>query len=137
MKDGDARSNARVKTAAAALVALCITGAITWQATAQEGPAAAFADRIEVRALNIEAVVMNRDGQRIQGLSQDDFTLLVDGEEVPIEAFTEVREGSYVQAVERYPEITPGRPSGTSVLIFIDDFFVLPTDRDQVLRALR
>jgi VWFA-related protein len=120
----------------ALVIALGVTGLVSRQARAQEAPAAAFAERIEVRALAIEAVVMNRDGQRIQSLEVDDFRLLVDGEEVPIEHFAEVRNGSYVQTVEAYPEVVAGKRSPASLLLFIDDFFVLPTDRDQVLRAI-
>jgi VWFA-related protein len=117
-------------------IMLGVSGLLTLPAGAQEAPQAAFADKIEVRALAIEAVVTNRDGQRIQGLEADDFKLLVDGEEVPIDHFAEVRNGNYVQTVEAYPEVVAGKGSPTSFLLFIDDFFVLPTDRDPVLRAI-
>jgi VWFA-related protein len=114
--------------------AFAVTGV---QLRAQEQqPAAAFAEEIEVRSLAIEAVVMNRDGQRIEGLDKDDFRLLVDGEEVAMEHFAEVRGGDYVQTVEAYPGVVAGAPSPTSFLVFVDDFFVIPTDRDAVLRAV-
>jgi VWFA-related protein len=83
--------------------------------------------------------VSDRDGQRVPGLSQADFTLYVNDEEVPIEYFTEVRDGAYVQTVDRYADagVTAGKPSGTSFLVFIDEFFPLDSDKQQVLKALK
>jgi hypothetical protein len=42
--------------------------------------------------VNIEVVVTDRDEVRVTGLRPQDFLLLVDGLEVPIEDFTEVHE---------------------------------------------
>jgi VWFA-related protein len=131
------RAETRPSTKAALIItAIAVAGAAGVWAQTQNQPQAAFADSIQVRALEIEAVVMDRDGQRIQGLGKDDFKLMVDGEEVPIDYFAEVRDGNYVQTVEAYPEVVAGKRSPTSYLLFIDEFFVLPNDRDQVLKAI-
>ena len=37
-----------------------------------------YTDTLEVRALNLEVVVSDRDGQRTPGLTKADFTLYVD-----------------------------------------------------------
>src|SRR5215218_7873449 len=52
-----------------------------------------FGESIDVRVVNVEAVVTDRKGDRVQGLTAGDFRLLVDGVEVPIDYFTEVADG--------------------------------------------
>ncbi len=107
-------------------------------------PSSVFGDVLDVRVVNVEVVVTDRDGVRVLGLRPDLFRLLVDGEEQEIEFFTEVRGG-----VARPPapdsdlrdiqiaEVQPGRAVGTSYLVFVDDFFSIERDRDQVLEDLR
>ena len=95
-----------------------------------------YREKIKVRVLNIEAVVTDRDGVRMPGLDVSRFRLLVDGEEVPIEYFSEVREGSAVESDQAVPGIIASEPVGVSFLVFIDNMFAIKADRDQVLRAL-
>src|SRR4051794_31892429 len=52
-----------------------------------------FGESIDVRVVNVEAVVTGPKGVRVPGLSAADFRLLVDGQEVPIDYFTEVKGG--------------------------------------------
>src|SRR5215217_3909794 len=59
----------------------------------QGAPPSSFVESIDVRAVNGEAVVTDRRGNRIKGLSASDFQLFVDGREVPIDYFSEVVEG--------------------------------------------
>ncbi len=98
-----------------------------------------YADTLEVRTLNLEVVVSDRDGRRTPGLTQADFTLYVDDQPVTLEYFTEVRDGAYVDTVDRYADagVIAGRPSGTSFLVFIDEFFPADSDKKQVLGALK
>ena len=108
-------------------------------ATAQS-PASAFSEMVDVRVVNVEAVVTDRSGVRVFGLTPEDFRLLIDGEEVPIDFFTEFRGGKALRDAGASPwEIAPiseSQAEGTSYLIFIDDFFTVAIDRDRVLRAL-
>ncbi|HUP43642.1 MAG TPA: VWA domain-containing protein, partial [Thermoanaerobaculia bacterium] len=104
-----------------------------------------FAEVLEVRVVNVEVVVTDRDGRRVPGLGPEDFRLRVAGREVAIEYFTEVRDGL---ALERgHPaetpgepnapaEVSPGEPVGTSYLVFLDEMFMVGADRDRVLRRL-
>jgi VWFA-related protein len=109
---------------------------------AQEPVPGSFGEIIEVRVVNIEVVVTDRDGVRVPGLRPEDFRLEVDGREVPIEYFTEVRggdaisEAAVVAGTQNIPAVAPGSAVGTSYLLFIDDFFSIERDRDRVLRAL-
>ena len=98
-----------------------------------------YTDTLEVKSLNLEVVVADRDGQRAPELAMGDFKLFVDDEPVPIEYFTEVRNGAYVHTVDRYKAggVVAGKPSGTSFLVFIDEFFALDEDKKKVLTALK
>jgi VWFA-related protein len=102
-----------------------------------------FGETLDVRVVNIEAVVVDKDGNRVSGLGREDFRLKIDGKEVPIEYFTEVRSGDAVAPPQGaapsagMPALAPGSPVGTSYLVFIDDFFSVPKERDRTLDALR
>jgi VWFA-related protein len=101
------------------------------------------AEVIDVHVINVEAVVTDRQGDRVFGLSPSDFKLIVDGEETPIEYWTEVRGGDALEATAQsarswrdIPAVAPGKPLETSYLIFIDEFFSIDRDRQKVLRSL-
>lgn len=109
------------------------------------GDSPVFGESIDVRVVNVEVVATDRDGNRVSGLQPHDFRLVVDGEEVPIDYFTEVRGGEAIlpsagagagSPLPGLPAVGPGEPVGTSFLVFIDDYFPLKRDRDRVLAAL-
>ncbi len=129
------------------LAALVLTGMPAGAQTpaappAEQPPASAFGEQIEVRVVNVEAVVTDRNGNRVVGLKPEDFILLVDGKEVPVEYFSEVRGGLAIEGpseegpVPGLPGLAPGSPVGTSYLVFIDDFFSVGTRRNEVLKQL-
>src|SRR4029077_4648531 len=60
---------------------------------AEEPPVAVVGETIDVRVVNVEAVVTDGRGQVVHGLTAADLALVVDGKEVPIDYFTEVRDG--------------------------------------------
>ncbi len=126
---------ARCASLAAALFAISLTP------TLAQAPQS-FGETLDVRVVNIEAVVVDKDGNRVSGLTREDFRLRVDGKDVPIEYFTEVRSGDAVAPPEGgapsagMPALSPGTPVGTSYLVFIDDFFSEPVDRNRTLDAL-
>ena len=95
-----------------------------------------YREKIKVRVLNIEAVVSDRDGVRVSGLDKSRFRLLVDGEQVPIEYFSEIHDGTGVQSDNAVPGIEAGAPAGVNFLVFIDNMFPIKADRDVVLKAL-
>ena len=107
----------------------------------QEDLPAVFSEVIDVRVVNIEVVVTDRDGNRVHGLKASDFELLVDGEPTPIDYFTEIEEGRALasadgEVVAGVPNLEPDAPVGTSFLLFIDDFFTIKRDRDRVIDRL-
>ena len=111
--------------------------AVVSGATAQlsEGLTEAFGEVLDVRVVNIEVTVTGKDGVPVYGLGAKDFVLTVDGTEVPIDYFTEVRGGIGVspegreEVVAGIPGIQPGEPGGTSYLLFIDEVFTLAQDQ--------
>ena len=123
----------------AASIALCIWLLVSGStpASAQQG---VFGEIIDVRVVNLEVVVSEK-GERVTGLRPEDFLLTVDGEEIPIEYFTEVHGGTAVlrgdeSAGFAVPALAPGIDVGSSYLVFIDEYFALPTDRNRVLRRM-
>ena len=90
---------------------------------AQDEQPGVFGEVIDVRVVNIEVVVTDK-GTRVTGLGPDDFTLTVDGREVPIEYFTEVRHGAAVSAADEpglraVPSLEPGVAVTTNYLVFM------------------
>jgi VWFA-related protein len=121
---------------------------VSGQQPAPEEPSI-FGEQIDVRVVNVEAVVTDRQGNRVTGLGPGDFRLRVDGKDVPIEYFTEVRGGQAIAAtpadtagsgqsaaIQGLPALAPGSPVGTSYLVFIDDYFGVGARRNEVLREL-
>ena len=49
-----------------------------------------FGETIEVRVVNLEAVVVDKQGNRVHGLKPQDYRLLIDGKPTSIDYFTEV-----------------------------------------------
>jgi VWFA-related protein len=111
---------------------------------AQQLPGPLFGETIEVRVVNVEAVVTDKKGNRVPDLKPEDFRLKVDGKPIKIDFFNEVRGGQAIApepgtapTIPGLPDLAPGSPVGTSYLVFIDDFFSVGPRRDEVLRSLK
>lgn len=117
--------------------------AVPLAAAAQEPVPEAFDETIDVRVVNVEAVVTGEDGKPVRGLGPADFRLLVDGQEVAIDYFAEVADGLTASppAAEAAVEgpVSPMEPAsrvGRSYLVFIDESFAVASLRDKVLERL-
>jgi len=110
-------------------------------ASAQEPAEGVFGEIIDVRVVNLEVVVTDRQGARVPDLKAEDFRLRVDGREIPVQYFTEVREGTAAVAeaggAESLPGLEDGAPVGTSYLVFVDEVFSRAPERNRVLRGLQ
>src|SRR5215218_1190856 len=98
-----------------------------------------FGESIDVRVVNVEAVVTDRKGDRVQGLTAGDFRLLVDGVEVPIDYFSEVADGVALPALQSAESGVPAPaagPVGRNYLVFVDESVLMAFDRDLVLQEL-
>ncbi len=135
------------------LFAALMAGALAVSAQtrpANEAVAETFGEAIDVRAVNVEAVVTDSSGERVRGLSAADFRLLVDGKEVPIDYFTEIANsqaaapatpaadaGQAGTTGETAPQAPAFGTVGRSLLIFVDESFSLETDLEIVLLRLQ
>ncbi len=129
---------------AARLLTIILSSWLAASAGAQSGDETSFGDSVDVRVINLEAVVTDQAGNRVFDLYPDDFQLLVDGQEIPIDFFTEVRDGraAPVRATETpataplQAMADPGQPVGTSYLVFIDDLLSVGAQRNAVIDGL-
>lgn len=98
-----------------------------------------FGEEVDVRVVNLEVVVENRRGERVSGLGREDFRILVDGQEVGVEYFTEVAEKRAVVAAgsETPPALDEGQAVATNYVLFVDDDHTHVTFRRPVLRGFR
>ena len=99
-----------------------------------------FSDVIDVRVVNVEVVVTDRTGNRIRGLEAKDFKLLVDGEPMPVDYFTEIDDGrARASSDDRVAEAagpTADGTVGTNYLIFIDEVSAIRQSRDRILQHI-
>ncbi|HEX3126095.1 MAG TPA: VWA domain-containing protein [Thermoanaerobaculia bacterium] len=120
----------------AVLAALVWTGSALPLAAQAGEPA--FGEAIDVRVVNVEAVVTGKDGERVRGLTKDDFRLLVDGRDVPIGFFNEITDGTLVgiggvEGGEVEVDSPEAETVGRRVLVFVDDSFGIAPHRNAVL----
>jgi VWFA-related protein len=120
---------------------------VTGVALAQNDPSpdTIFSEILEVRVVNLEVVVEDRQGNRVTDLQPEDFQLLVDGEVLPIDYFTEIEGGQVAVATDEgagdsapasIPGATPGERLGTSYLVFIDDYFTVKPSRNRAIEGI-
>ncbi len=143
------RSPTSVRRARVAVGLLLLGGLAAAGPAAAQDPSETFSEEIEVRVVNLEVVVTDEDGQRVTGLPAAAFLVRVDGEEMPISHFSEIRDegspgggaasGERESTEEGATARTPATPAapGTSFLVFIDDHVTLERNRDFVLERLR
>jgi VWFA-related protein len=112
-------------------------------------PLEPFTEAIDVKVVNVEVYVTDRDGRRVQGIGRDDFELFEDGKRVEIVNFAEVSErapsppapveASTSQAPEAEP--APVAPieerDRLHLLVYVANFNLTPVTRNRVLRQLR
>ncbi len=135
-----------ISRSAALASALLLAWAAHHPSTAQEATpseGAPFSEVVDVRVVNLEVVVTDRDGVPVRGLGPDDLVLEVDGEETSIDYFTEVQGGRAVttgsgggSALPTVPAIVKGEALETSYLVFIDDYFAFEDDRNRALDGI-
>jgi VWFA-related protein len=134
----------RPRSSARTLLALLLAIALAAPPAFGQDARDVFGEVIDVRVVNFETVVADKSGRRITGLTRDDFRLLVDGREVPIDYFSEVRDGLvYPEQASFYDkdggsmeDFEPEEARHTNYLVFVDDVFSIGAQRNLVLKAL-
>lgn len=116
-------------------------------------PEEIFVDQVDVNVVNIEVYVTDKKGNRITGLTQDDFELYEDKRPVRITNFFEVRGGERVGAPEEREQVEPlpteNRMPGVfqthevpeeqrlHLVVYVDNFNIRPMNRNRILGDLR
>ena len=108
-----------------------------WPVSGQSDDTKLFEDVIEVRVIELEVVVTDKDGHRVTGLGLEDFQITAGGRAYPTDYFAEVREGEFQDGPQSGSgdERSPGS-QGTSLLVFIDEVFPIGRDRNLALDQL-
>jgi VWFA-related protein len=116
-----------------------VAGALPMAAQEEPGPQV-FGEIIDVRVVNVETVVTDEKGDLARGLKAEDFRLLVDGKEVPVEYFSEIVEGAAAAAGGAEgaisSQIGTGEEVGRRYLVLIDDSFSVASTRDELLTRI-
>ncbi len=111
---------------------------------------APFLDTLDVTVVNVEVYVTDKKGNRITGLTREDFDLFEDGRPVAITNFYAVEGGKPILADDGTGAIEPGAPGAAaanapalpedqrlSLILYIDNFNLHPFNRNRVMRDLR
>jgi VWFA-related protein len=127
----------------ARLGALVLTPLLALAAGAQE-PVPRFSETVDVRVVEIEVEVVDDEGAPVVGLERSQFELRVDGRGQEIEYFDEIRpidatrtaDGGIDSAVtDAGPTPRPESAESLNILLFIDEAYSMPTDRDRTISA--
>ena len=157
-----------MRTMSARILAVCLAAACLGGGTAaaQRGDRKAdasaqpenegfFIDIVNVSVVNVDVYVTDKKGNRITGLTKDDFQIFEDGRPVAVTNFYAVEGGKAVAGSDPPPAAvaeTPAAPAvpGTSLnqvetpedqrlrlVVYIDNFNIRPFNRNRVMRELR
>jgi VWFA-related protein len=110
----------------------------------QETPT--FTEQVEVRVMDLDVVVTDRDGRPVPDLKREDFTVRLAGKPVPIDYFARIDQGAI-----RGPDLATAAPdqvAGTDpaaerawvpryFLVFVDIGHITPIGRTRAFEALR
>jgi VWFA-related protein len=116
-----------------------------------------FFDVVNVSVVNVDVYVTDKKGNRINGLTQDDFEIFEDGRPVAVTNFYAVEEGRSVtpqpapetpapvaQAPAAPPlphqnlnEVKTPEDQRLRLVVYIDNFNIRPFNRNRVMRELR
>ncbi len=96
-----------------------------------------FGEEIDVRVVNVEVVVEDAEGNRVNGLTATDFRIYVDDVDVGVDYFTEILENRAVDTAEGEapPAIGDGESVPTNYVLFVDDDHTMASSRRPVLRG--
>lgn len=111
-----------------------------------------FIDVVDVKVVNVDVYVRDKDGNPITGLTADDFEIFEDDKPMPITNFYEVKDGlrtdivedtrSQLEKIKADPDYDPRSDTSpasqqTHLVVYIDHFNIRPQHRNRVFRHLR
>jgi len=126
-----------------AFVGILAAAAATRLPAQQEG---GFRENVNVRVMDIDVIVTDREGHPVPGLSRDDFRIRVDRKPVDIEYFAAVRAGGVrepdLHTLSPDLVVNPDEKGKESrvprhFLLFVDEASLTPSRRRVAIEALR
>lgn len=114
-----------------------------------------FIDSVNVSVVNVDVHVTDKKGNRVTGLTRDDFQIFEDGRPVAITNFYAVEGGKAVAGSEPPTGAVADAPAGPGapgadldavetpedqrlrLVVYIDNFNIRPFNRNRVMRELR
>ncbi len=115
-----------MRSLAAAILALTATAA-----------SAQFSETLEVRVVNVDVVVTDRDGKPVPRLTKPDFEVLEDGKAQTITNFYEVAAGQPGSTSSGAAPTATVEPRPRRFVFFIDSETLYPAVRKEVFASLR
>jgi len=114
-----------------------------------EGTYGSFLDRVEVEVVEVDVLVVDREGQPVRDLGREEFELLVDGEPVEIGYFTPPPAAGAPSAPSAEPDADAApaaaptsaeaaeapAPEPSTLVAYIDETAIRPGQRNQLLEA--
>jgi VWFA-related protein len=126
-------------------VAVALSSTLAFAADQQQPAVPSLGEAIEVSIINLDVVVTDKHGNRVHGLTRDDFVILEDGKPQPITNFAE-----YGAEVARAVQTTPGAPSAPpaarpeaappqkrTIVVFVDRFKMVDFRRDPIFNSIK
>lgn len=98
---------------------------------------AQFSETLEVRVLEIEATVVDRQQRPVEGLTREDFLVTIDGKPAEITNFSVVSRGATRDAEAPAGQASVEMPVPTRLIIVVDDLHLHPESKQRALAALR
>ena len=109
-----------------------------------------FFESIDVSVVNVDVYVTDKKGNRINGLTRDDFEILEDKKPMAITNFYAVEEGRPMPTAEEIASPAPVKPAAVPglppevpddqrlhLIVYIDNFNIHPFSRNKTFGALR
>lgn len=128
-------------------VLVCAWLALLAGPTFAQEPSSVFIDRVDVNVINVEVFVTDRDGNRVRGLTAEDFEIFEDGRPVELTNFYAVDrqprvdtnlasdralvQGDTPPVLEELPE-----DQQLNLVVYIDNFNLRPGSRNRVLAQM-
>ena len=91
-------------------------------------------ETIEVNIVSVDVVVTDKNGNRVRGLTKDDFIILEGSVQREISNFAEYKS---TNAAEGEPSAQYGPPQKRTVAIFIERANLLPHDANDLIESIR
>jgi VWFA-related protein len=132
-----------------AIVSAFLSFLLVFPAASQQ--TAQYGETLEVRVVNVDVIVTDRNGNPVTGLTQADFELFDNGKKKEISNFYEVNDTRAAVAAPAPAQVAPAAPAATvpaaapaaptitrrHILLFVDNTSLQPFNRNKVLTSVR